>query len=234
MGCNVSHSFDAPAKLVLIKNPVTCFRKLRGSVVFQNFSAPSGPVPATGGPMLNFALPAHRSRSFAALSASVLLLFAMGPQASAIYTSATPPATGPTVPGNRALLHGDIAFAPANAPESVKRAIWATNYIVRKPYVWGGGHSSFYEDGYDCSGSVSFLLRHAGLLSSPMASSELQRYGERGRGHWITVYARNGHTFATVAGLRLDTTGPRGDEGPRWRTDWRPEGGFDARHPAGM
>jgi hypothetical protein len=184
--------------------------------------------------MLKSAFPSGRSRLFAALTSSVLLLFTTEPRATAIYTSATPPTTGPTVPGNRAMLRGSIACAPANAPEAVKRAIWATNYIIRKPYVWGGGHGSFYEDGYDCSGSVSFLLRHAGALSSPLPSAELQRFGERGRGHWITVYARNGHTFATVAGLRLDTTGPRGDEGPRWRTDWRPDGGFDARHPAGM
>ena len=68
------------------------------------------------------------------------------------YTSANPPRTGPTVPGNRAMLRGGIAHAPENAPESVKRAIWATNFLTRKPYVWGGGHGSFYERGYDCSG----------------------------------------------------------------------------------
>jgi hypothetical protein len=166
---------------------------------------------------------------------ALLTLPTFAPTASA-YTSATPPTTGPTVPGDRAIVRGGIAYAPANAPEAVKRAIWASNYIVRKPYVWGGGHGSFYENGYDCSGSVSFLLHHAGALGSPAGSRELLNYGAPGRGRWITVYARNGHCFAMVAGLRFDTTGAYGDEGPRWRTDGRYDSGwgFAPRHPQGM
>jgi hypothetical protein len=173
-------------------------------------------------------------KSFSCLLAAAILA-AFAPNASA-YTSATPPTTGPTVPGDRAVVRGGIAYAPANAPEAVKRAIWASNFIIRKPYVWGGGHGSFYENGYDCSGSVSFLLHHAGALSAPAASRDLQVYGQPGRGRWITVYARNGHVFATVAGLRWDTTGAYGDEGPRWRTDGRFDSGFGfaARHPQGM
>ncbi|MEO6785696.1 MAG: hypothetical protein ABI318_06140, partial [Chthoniobacteraceae bacterium] len=117
----------------------------------------------------------------------------------------------------------------------VKRAIWAANFLRRKPYVWGGGHGSFYADGYDCSGTVSFLLRHAGRLSSPIASREFTTYGGSGRGRWITIYAKSGHVFAVVAGLRLDTTGYSGrDEGPRWRADNRPPYGFVARHPEGL
>jgi len=171
------------------------------------------------------------------LATAVLTLPSFAPTASATtYVTATPPTTGPVVPGDRAIVRGGIAYAPSNAPEAVKRAIWASNFLVRKPYVWGGGHGSFYEDGYDCSGSVSFLLHHAGALSAPAASRDLQNYGEPGRGRWITVYARNGHVFATVAGLRWDTTGSYGDEGPRWRTDDRYDGGwgFAARHPQGM
>jgi len=166
--------------------------------------------------------------------AAVALSFIAPTTGECGYTSATPPTSGPTVPGNRAVMHGDIAYAPANAPEMVKRAIWASNYLVRKPYVWGGGHGSFYEDGYDCSGAVSFLLKHAGALSAPAASQELQGYGDRGPGRWITVYARNGHVFASVAGLRFDTTGDRGNEGPRWHRDGRWPAGFEARHPQGM
>jgi hypothetical protein len=165
----------------------------------------------------------------------VFAFLALVPAGHAKYTSATPPAEGPTVPGNRAVVRGGIAYAPENAPIAVKRAIWATNYLTRKPYVWGGGHGSFYDTGYDCSGTVSFLLKHAGVLSSPAASGELAKYGERGSGRWITVYARKGHVFAVVAGLRLDTTAFSGrDEGPRWRTDGRSSSGFTARHPAGM
>ena len=172
---------------------------------------------------------------FVSLCSAVVALLSLATISEAKYTSATPPVTGPTVPGNRAVVKGGIAYAPENAPDAVKRAIWATNYLTKKPYVWGGGHGSFYEDGYDCSGTVSFLLKHAGKLSQPAASSELTRYGENGAGRWITIYARNGHVFATVAGLRLDTTGfSGGDEGPRWRKDQRSAWGFTARHPAGL
>ena len=38
-----------------------------------------------------------------------------------------------------------------------------------------------------------------------MSSTEFRGYGQRGPGKWITVYAREGHTFAVIAGLRLDT-----------------------------
>jgi hypothetical protein len=140
----------------------------------------------------------------------------------------------PTVAGNRAVLRRGIAYAPANAPEAVKRAIWAVNTLRKKPYKWGGGHGSFQDSGYDCSGTVSFALHHAGVLNRPMASRGFVTYGSRGRGRWITVYARKGHTFAVVAGLRLDTTGFYEKDGPRWRSDSRHPGGFTARHPAGL
>ena len=146
-----------------------------------------------------------------------------------------PPQTGPTVPGNKAKIVRGKCHAPENAPLAVKKAIWATNYLVGKRYVWGGGHGTFYDRGYDCSGAVSFLLHHAGVLAQPMASQEFQNYGEPGPGYWITLYARNGHTFAIVCGVRLDTTGASGrDEGPRWRGNTRGPRGFVARHPRGM
>jgi cell wall-associated NlpC family hydrolase len=142
----------------------------------------------------------------------------------------------PMVSGSRAVLRNGVAYAPSHAPQSVKNAIWAANTLRRKPYVWGGGHGSFYDRGYDCSGTVSFALHGAGLLSSPLPSSDLMRYGERGRGRWMTIYSRNGHTFAMIAGLRLDTTdlGRGGDVGPRWYAYERNTSGFTARHPVGM
>lgn len=142
----------------------------------------------------------------------------------------------PMVTGSRAVLRNGVAYAPSHAPQKVKNAIWATNSIRRKPYVWGGGHASFNDRGYDCSGSVSYALRGAGALSAPMPSSELMRYGERGRGRWMTIYSRRGHTFAVIAGLRLDTTdlGRGGDVGPRWYTYGRDTGGYVARHPVGL
>jgi len=116
------------------------------------------------------------------------------------------PLSGPVVSGKRARLHRGEAAAPKKAPDTVKRAIWAANQLRSKPYRYGGGHRSFYDVGYDCSGTVSYALGAAGLISSPMSSTEFRKYGRRGRGKWITIYARDGHTFAVIAGLRLDTT----------------------------
>jgi cell wall-associated NlpC family hydrolase len=142
----------------------------------------------------------------------------------------------PTVEGKRAVLRNGIAYAPSRAPQNVKNAIWAANTLRRKPYVWGGGHGSFHDHGYDCSGSVSYALHGAGVLAAPLPSSDLMRYGERGRGRWITVYSRPGHTFAVIAGLRFDTTdlGRGGDVGPRWYVDGRDTRGYTARHPGGL
>ena len=141
----------------------------------------------------------------------------------------------PVVAGDRAILRNGIAYAPTRAPDNIKNAIWAVNTLRRKPYVWGGGHGSFNDYGYDCSGAVSFALHYAGLLDAPLPSNDFCRYGRRGRGRWITIYSRDGHTFAIIAGLRLDTTDMRngGAVGPRWYADGRDAHGFDARHPAG-
>ena len=139
--------------------------------------------------------------------------------------------------GNVARLRFGKAAAPKNAPLPVKRAIWAGNELRHKRYHYGGGHKSFDDHNYDCSGTISYVLGGAGLITSPMSSTEFCRYGERGPGKWITIYAREGHTFAVIAGLRLDTT-PfdryRGKWAPRWQTVYRPPNGFDARHPVGL
>lgn len=142
----------------------------------------------------------------------------------------------PMVNGSRAVLRNGVAYAPSEAPQAVKNAIWAANTLRNKPYLWGGGHNSFYDRGYDCSGTVSFALRAAGAIGSPLPSSDLRRYGECGRGRWFTIYSRDGHTFAVIAGLRLDTTDFQngGNSGPRWHTDMRDTNGYVARHPAGM
>ena len=147
------------------------------------------------------------------------------------------PQTGPTTPGNSALLRNGMALAPANAPISVKRAIWAANQLRTKPYRYGGGHKSFHDNAYDCSGSISYALAGAGLVRIPMSSKEFRAYGSRGPGKWITVYARNGHTFAIIAGLRFDTTSPHNPTrqwAPRWQPTDRKARGFDVRHPEGL
>ena len=148
------------------------------------------------------------------------------------------PSSGPTVPGNRARLRGGQAAAPNSAPLAVKKAIWAANQLYRKPYIFGGGHKSFVDRGYDCSGTVSYALGGAGLLTSPISSTEFRKYGQCGRGRWITIYARNGHTYAIIAGLRLDTT-PYLTAHDKWAPGWQmaervPAAGFEARHPVGL
>jgi hypothetical protein len=147
------------------------------------------------------------------------------------------PSSGPTVPGSKACLRSGLACAPVKAPLPVKRAIWAANQLRRKPYRFGGGHRSFLDSGYDCSGTISYALGAAGLVGSPISSSDLRSFGSRGRGKWITVYARNGHAFAVIAGLRLDTTAWNesvGNWAPRWQLAYREPRGFDARHPVGL
>jgi hypothetical protein len=147
------------------------------------------------------------------------------------------PVSGLVVSGKVARLHHGQAAAPKKAPVAVKRAIWAANQLGSKPYRYGGGHKSFEDRGYDCSGTVSYALGAAGLIRSPMSSTEFRRYGKRGRGKWITIYARKGHTFAVIAGLRLDTTpwdNYTGRWAPRWQTTDRLPRGFEARHPVGL
>ena len=135
--------------------------------------------------------------------------------------------------GRTALLKNGIAYAPKNAPDAVKRAIAAGNRLQGKPYKWGGGHARFNDSGYDCSGTVSYVLREAGLMRGSIASQEYFNYGKKGEGDWITLYVRDGHVFMTVAGLRLDTGGPGGETGPRWKTATRQGRGHYLRHPAG-
>ncbi len=144
----------------------------------------------------------------------------------------------PTVPGfTAAIIHG-LAYAPAEAPAAVQRAIWAGNAIRTKPYIYGGGHGSFTADGYDCSGAVSYVLHAAGLLKAPMDSSDLLNWGAAGAGGWITVYTNPGHVFVDIAGIRLDTSAeadphPAAGSGPRWRRLYTNAPGFTARHALG-
>jgi cell wall-associated NlpC family hydrolase len=64
----------------------------------------------------------------------------------------------------------------------ISEMIAAGNSIATLPYIWGGGHGTWVSPGYDCSGSVSFVLHAAGLLSTPEDSSQLMSYGVPGPG----------------------------------------------------
>jgi hypothetical protein len=149
--------------------------------------------------------------------------------------AAVPPPETLFTPTPNAILAPDglTAMVPVAAPPQVRAAIVAANRIVGRPYRWGGGHAKVEDDAYDCSGAVSYPLIGAGLLRGPLDSTGLKRFGEKGAGPWITVFANTGHTYAVIAGLRLDTSGT-GGRGPRWHADARSDNGYVARHPPGL
>jgi hypothetical protein len=171
------------------------------------------------------------------LFATVLLGAILAPSAASaapVHTGGTSVGALPPAPTGRvATLTGGVARAPAGAPKTVRRAIAAGNRLQRKPYRYGGGHGSFEDSAYDCSGTVSYVLHGAGLLRAPLDSTGLAAWGRPWRGRWITVYANPGHAYVVIAGLRLDTSGT-GGRGPRWQRAKRSSEGFVARHPAGL
>jgi hypothetical protein len=169
---------------------------------------------------------------FSALAGACAILACTAPLASANGSGATTPGPLPTA---KATLNPDgTATAPPGAPAEVVAAITAANQIEDLPYKYGGGHKpSFQDNGYDCSGSVSFALHAAGLLDSPLDSGSLMKWGDRGRGSWITVYTNPGHAYAVIAGLRWDTSMTDGD-GPGWSDEMRPGKGYKKRHWEGL
>lgn len=180
-----------------------------------------------------------RTTAIAVSILAALAAPALGASGTGGSGDVTPPPPAPTggMPPTTALPiaelspDGRTALAPAVAPDAVKSAISAANELTRKPYRYGGGHSSsFLDTAYDCSGSVSYALHGAGLLAKPLDSSAFMRWGLRGKGAWMTVYTNPRHAFAVIAGLRFDTAGP-GARGPRWRRGGRVFRGFTARHP---
>jgi cell wall-associated NlpC family hydrolase len=131
------------------------------------------------------------------------------------------------------LTEDGLAIPPADAPEAVKKIIAAGNEIATKPYRYGGGHGSWEDSGYDCSGSVSYALHGAGLLKRAMPSGGFTSWGEAGAGEWVTIYTHSGHIYMEVAGLRFDTSG-RARTGSRWQKAARSSNGFTVRHPEGL
>ena len=134
-------------------------------------------------------------------------------------------------PASATLLDDGTASPPAGAPAEVAAVIAAGNRIAALPYRWGGGHRRWEDRGYDCSGSVGYALHGGGLLDASATSGDLMRYGERGPGTWITIYANRDHVFMVVAGLRFDTSGANPS---RWQLAPRSADGFVVRHPAGF
>ena len=150
----------------------------------------------------------------------------------------TAPYTYEYIPGRTATVTSDgRATIPTRAPEMVVAGIEAGNRIAGASYVYGGGHGGDGAGGgggFDCSGSVSYVLRAMGRLHGSMPSEEFRHYGEGGPGRWVSVYARDGHVFMVIAGLRFDTGWNGGNTGPAWSERSRPADGCVIRHPAGL
>lgn len=143
-----------------------------------------------------------------------------------------------TASASRPFLYydGRNASVPSNLPIPIHRAVQAANSLQTKPYRLGGGHRFLHDKGYDCSGSVSYVLHLAGLLQGPMTSGAFKNYGSPGQGRYITIFAKEGHVFLSICGLRFDTSdwgAGRGD-GPRWRPKSRKFSGYEMRHPPGL
>jgi cell wall-associated NlpC family hydrolase len=127
------------------------------------------------------------------------------------------------------------AFSPPSAiPLKIRQVIAAGNAIADFPYVYGGGHVSFIDRAYDCSGSVSYALAAAGLIGAPETSGQLEHWGVRGQGRYLTVFANAGHTFMNVDGVWFDTAGRAGPYSTRWLTKTPSLRGYAVRHPPGL
>jgi hypothetical protein len=146
-------------------------------------------------------------------------------------------ASGLSANSSQATLTPDgLAIPPVNAPQPVQTVISAGNQIAHLPYRFGGGHGTFEDNAYDCSGSLSFVFAAAGLLNTTVTSGQLMNWGKPGPGKWITVFAAPGHAFMYVGGLRFDTVA-LAETGSRWSNRSADEpnlSSFAVRHPAGL
>ncbi len=154
-------------------------------------------------------------------------------EARAAAQAAAAAASGNAAVGGIAVNTHGMVQPPAGAPPAIAQVIAAGNAIATLPYIWGGGHGSFQASGYDCSGSVSYALAAAGLLSSPLDSTGFESWGAPGPGRWITIYANAGHAWMQVAGWRFDTVA-LASGGTRWSQGGGEFSGFVVRHPPGL
>jgi hypothetical protein len=138
------------------------------------------------------------------------------------------------VPGGYSIGGNGTIPIPSEVPEVVQKVVAGANEIADFPYVFGGGHASFVDNAYDCSGSVSYALAAGGLLNRPMTSGELESWGAPGAGKYITVYANAGHTYMYVDGILYDTAGRSGVYASRWLVNGTDNSGFVIRHYPGL
>ena len=116
----------------------------------------------------------------------------------------------------------------------VKRVILAGNQIAKFPYRWGGGHGAWRDNGYDCSGSVSFALAGAGLLGRPLTSGEFIGYGRAGAGRVDHDLRQPRAHLHGGGGPALRHQRPRAGAGTRWQQAPRGTAGFAVRHVPGL
>jgi cell wall-associated NlpC family hydrolase len=135
--------------------------------------------------------------------------------------------------GARAVLKRGRLRGSGGGPAVVRRIVAAADRIAGMPYKYGGGHGTWNDTGYDCSGSVSYALHGAGLLSSALTSGGFMTWGEPGKGRWVTIYANPGHVYMVINGRRFDTSG-RDESGSRWQSRSRSSAGYTVRHPPGL
>jgi hypothetical protein len=184
------------------------------------------------------------SRRRLALAGSLTIVFAIAMTSSA---SAGTPCTAPGE--NFTITSKGKACSPSSAPQRVKDAVQAANEIRNYSYKWGGGHGSWYDNGYDCSGAVSYALGKPGgnWISWPYNSGGFMSWGTVGSGSiWLKVYANSGHVWMKVKnpngsdnGIRWDTSDAGGSavegsgpsSGPDWHNGMNSSSGYALRRP---
>jgi peptidoglycan hydrolase-like protein with peptidoglycan-binding domain len=188
--------------------------------------------PATARSVRSFETAEERRVNGAASRYEQRLVRSRAAQAEVVAPPAEVPAPAPA--GEKGYIdENGLAVAPASAPPEVQAIIAAGNAIAAKPYKYGGGHGRWNDTGYDCSGSVSYVLHAAGLLNTALDSTGFMSWGESGRGEWVTIRTNPSHAYMIVAGLRFDTSARR-ETGNRWSAVMRSASGYTARHPDGL
>jgi cell wall-associated NlpC family hydrolase len=126
----------------------------------------------------------------------------------------------------------ETAAAASGVSGSAAAAFNASDTLSQMglPYLWGGGHGAKGLEGVkaggpglDCSGSTCWVLKQAGMFpgSSAEDSTELEKFGEAGKGKEMTVWANEKHAFIefNIPGhetAQMNTNGPQ--NGPRLYT----------------
>ena len=146
-----------------------------------------------------------------------------------------PPPADSRRQGEAAAAPGSPARRPTRRSRC-KRAIAAANSIDYAGYCTGGGHGNWHATATTAPARSATCSARRAPASSTRRSTpgRCEKWGERGRGSWITVYTNPGHAYVVIAGLRFDTSQPDdGAEGPGWSKDVKAglvNGPFQKRH----